>query len=117
MPPPVASPSPLDPLASGRVAKEFPGSEQSLVAELLTRYSGPEPDRVRQGILNLSKGSRESVAKYTEAARIDYRDILYWAEYYDNDPLLRGRDPQALAQSILDKWGNPPKIDPQSRPS
>jgi hypothetical protein len=36
----------------------------------------------------------------------DYRDILYWAEYYENDSMLRGRDPKQLVEEILAKWGD-----------
>jgi hypothetical protein len=27
-------------------------------------------------------------------ASLEQRDILYWAEYYDRDPILPGRDPK-----------------------
>jgi len=47
----------------------------------------------------LSKGSLENIQRFTKAAQIDYRDILYWAEYYENDSMLRGRDPK---QFVLD---------------
>jgi hypothetical protein len=39
------------------------------------------------------------------AAQSDYRDILYWAEYYRDDPLLRGRDPKQMVDEIIKKWG------------
>jgi hypothetical protein len=29
----------------------------------------------------------------------------YRAEYYENDPMLRGRDPKKLVEEILAKWG------------
>ena len=35
----------------------------------------------------------------------DYRDVLYWAEYYTNDPLLRRRDPKQMVDEIITKWG------------
>ena len=53
----------------------------------------------------MSKGSLENVRDYLEAARTDYRDVLYWAEYYDNDPMLRGRDPKKMVDDIISKWG------------
>lgn len=72
---------------------------------LLSGYSGPESGRVTWDILELSKGSLEKVRHYVQTAQKDYRDILYWAEYYDDDPLLRGRDPKQLVDEILAKWG------------
>jgi len=89
-----------------RVSKEFPAADQELVIELLSGYSGPEAGRVRWEILQLSKGSLESVRRYLKAAQTDYRDVLYWAEYYDTDPLLRGRDPKRLVDDIIAKWGD-----------
>ena len=88
-----------------RIAKDFPAAEQAAVIELLNAYSGPESGRVTWDILELSKGSLENVRYFTKAAQIDYRDILYWAEYYENDPMLRGRDPKQLVEEILAKWG------------
>jgi hypothetical protein len=88
-----------------RIAREFSAEEQASVIELLTSYSGPENGRVRWDILELSKGSLEKVKQYVATAQTDYRDILYWAEYYDRDPLLRDRDPKKMVDEILAKWG------------
>src|SRR5207248_2358387 len=85
----------------GRIAKEFSASEQTSVAELLGSYSGPEIERVTWDILELSKGCLENVKRYAQAAQTDYRDVLYWAEYYDSDPLLRGRDPKQMVDEII----------------
>jgi len=95
----------LEQRALERIAKEFPAAEQASVIELLSGYSGPENGRLTRDILELSKGSLENVRRFTKAAQIDYRDILYWAEYYENDPMLRGRDPKQLVEEILAKWG------------
>ena len=88
-----------------RIAREFPAAEQGPVTGMLGSYAGPESARVIWDILQLSKGSREKIRDYVKAAQVDYRDILYWAEYYDNDPLLRGRDPKQIADDILARWG------------
>ena len=92
-----------------RIAKEFTTSDQVLVMDLLSTYSGPENARVVWDILELSKGKLENVRKYLQAAQTDYRDVLYWAEYYATDPLLRGRDPKQLVDEILAKWGDKKK--------
>jgi hypothetical protein len=86
-----------------RIRQEFQEPDQDGVIELLTRYSGPESDRVRWDILELSKGELGKIGEYVKAAQTDYRDILYWAEYYKNDP-LRGRDPKQMVEEIA-KWG------------
>jgi hypothetical protein len=88
-----------------RIAREFPISDQALVIELLNAYSGPERGRVTWDILKLSKGNLEKIRQYVKAAQTDYRDILYWAEYYNHDPLRRGRDPKEIVDAIIAKWG------------
>lgn len=88
-----------------RVSRDFQDSDRDTVVQLLNSYVGPENDRVRWDILELSKGSIERVRNYSKAAQTDYRDILYWAEYYKDDPMLSGRDPKQLVDEILAKWG------------
>lgn len=89
-----------------RVAKDFSATEQSSAIELLSGYSGPEAARVVWDILELSKGSLERLRHYIQAAQTDYRDVLYWAEYYDADPMLQGRDPKQMVADIIAKWGD-----------
>ena len=88
-----------------RVSREFQGSDRDAVVQLLETYVGPESDRVRWDILELSEGGVGKVRDYIRAAQTDYRDILYWAEYYKDDPILRGRGPKKMVDEILAKWG------------
>jgi hypothetical protein len=92
-----------------RISKEFTALDQAAITDLLSSYSGPESARVVWDILELSKGKLEKVRRYLQAAQTDYRDVLYWAEYYATDPPLRGRDPKQLAGDILAKWGDKKK--------
>src|SRR5467141_3819617 len=93
----------LEQRSTERIAKDFSQAEQASVVELLTGYAGPEPARVTWDILELSKGSLEKVRQYVKAAQTDYRDVIYWAEYYDRDPLVRGHDPKKLVDDIIAK--------------
>ena len=88
-----------------RVSREFQDSDQAAVVQLLESYVGLESDPVRWDILELSGGGVGKVRNYIKAAQTDYRDILYWAEYYKDDPMLRGRDPKQMVNEILAKWG------------
>ncbi len=88
-----------------RVSREFPDSDRDAVVQLLETYVGPESDRVRWDILQLSTGSVDKVRDYVKAAETDYRDVLYWAVYFKDDPMLRGRDPKQMVDEILAKWG------------
>jgi hypothetical protein len=95
----------LEPRAQERIAREFRESEQACVTELLSGFTEAGAGRLTWDILELSKGSLERLRYYVEVAKRDSRDILYWAEYYDTDPLLRGRDPRQMVDEILAKWG------------
>ena len=88
-----------------RISREFKDSDRDTVVQLLESYVGPESDRVRWDILELSEGDVGKVRNYIKAAQTDYRDILYWAEYYKDDPMLRGRDPKKMVDEILVKFG------------
>ena len=54
----------------------------------------------------MSKGSPDKVGQYVEAAKTDYRDVLYWAECFDTDRLLRGRNPKQMVDEIIESWGD-----------
>ena len=88
-----------------RVSREFKDSDRDAVVQLLESYAGPETDRVRWDILELSEGAVGKIRDYINAAQTDYRDILYWAEYYKDDLMLRGRDPKKMVDEILAKFG------------
>ena len=89
-----------------RISKDFPGQVEARVIELLSSYSGLEPARVIRDILVLSKGSLDRIKQYVEAAQIDYRDVLYWAEYQSTDPLFRDRDPKPMVDDLISQWGD-----------
>jgi len=88
-----------------RVSREFQDSDRDAVVQLLESYVGPESDRVRWDILDLSEGGLGKVRDYMKAAQTDYRDVLYWAEYFKDDPMLHCRDPKQMVSEILAKWG------------
>ena len=88
-----------------RLTREFHSMEKDTVIQLLTSYSGPESDRVRWDILELSKGDVEKVREFVQAAQRDYRDVLYWAEYYKDDPMVRDRDAKQIVGELLAEWG------------
>jgi hypothetical protein len=88
-----------------RVSREFQDSDRDAVVQLLESYVGPESDRMRWDILDLSEGGLGKVRDYMKAAQTDYRDVLYWAECFKDDPMLHGRDPKQMVSEILAKWG------------
>jgi len=62
----------------------FPEQAEDVV-RLLLQYgreeNDREPARVRLAIVKLSGGNYDKVQEYIHAAKVDYRDVLAWAEY------------------------------------
>lgn len=71
-----------------KIRTDFPQSAWAAVEKALLQYDYAETDRVHFDILLLANGDINEVERLVELANQDYRDILYWAEYYDNDPWI-----------------------------
>lgn len=86
-----------------KIQADFPQSEWEDVEKALREYGTAshhaERDRVHFDILLLANGDLKEVKRLVKAGTQDYRDILYWAEYYDNDPWI-------LWQQLLETLNN-----------
>lgn len=72
--------------------KEDYKDQSSQVIELISSLNinqVVELDRIFRSLLFLSNGNYEDLNKFLKTAEIDYRDILYWAEYDKNDNRIR----------------------------
>jgi hypothetical protein len=78
----------MDADVSKKIRTDFPQSAWAEVERALLKYDYAETDRVYFDILLLANGDITEVERLVERANQDYRDILYWAEYYDNDPWI-----------------------------
>jgi hypothetical protein len=98
-----------------KLAGMFPDEAiRSQAREILDAYgeesSEEGANRVRLAILKLSKPSLESVREYTQCARVDFRDVLAWAEYPNqikNPPLKDEEKRKALIEQDrkqYEKW-------------
>ncbi len=63
-----------------RIARRDFGDRSDAALELLDSYIGNEQARVRLAVLKLSEGHLDELKRMVEAARLDYRDVLMWAE-------------------------------------
>ena len=73
---------------SGKVEKKidklFPerkGEVAALLSEYGTEEYEREPERVRLAVLKISNGDLYKLKESIRAAKVDYRDVLAWAEY------------------------------------
>jgi hypothetical protein len=74
----------LTPDLLDRVRRDFLPAEQQEAERLLLGYESDYPDdaqgsaRVRHAMLTGAKGDLDDLRILLEAARRDYRDVLYW---------------------------------------
>jgi hypothetical protein len=71
-------------LVLAAVARCFSDAERNRALEILDTY-GLEPhegetERVQLAVLNLCGGDLGRLKHFVEAAKTDYRDVLFWSE-------------------------------------
>jgi len=71
-----------------RVHQDFP-DEYETVLQLLDSYKGPEQARVVRCIIYLSQGNSDRLLSSLHTATVDYRDVIYFAEYDQHDHRVR----------------------------
>lgn len=64
-----------------KIRRDFSNNEVVSVERLLLQYDGRESERVIRCIIHLSNGSYEKLKANIETAKMDYRDIILFAEY------------------------------------
>lgn len=68
-----------------RARKDFPDADPAEILAVLDRYGvrphETEVHRVQMAILKLAKGDRDALEGEVDAAKVDYRDVLAYAEY------------------------------------
>jgi hypothetical protein len=72
----------LSPRLRERVEREYAPEDRAAAEQALLAYEAPgDPggaERVRHAMLNGAKGKLAELRILAEAARRDYRDVLYW---------------------------------------
>jgi hypothetical protein len=64
-----------------RVATDFPRRDIGPAIALLEAFGGRESQRVLRCVVHLSDGSLERLHHYLRSAEVDYRDVILFAEY------------------------------------
>jgi len=118
-------------LVLSKLKQAFPQEEGFREALALLDTYGTEPyererERVQIAVIKLSAGDVYELLSYVEAAKADYRDVLAWAEYPEQNRTGASRyntPPETIAQieardrkQYLD-WldGEPPEVGQDSR--
>ena len=68
--------------------------DQESAIKIVEAYDGLEGDRVKEAIARLASGSLDGLRHFLEAAKKDYRDVLYWSE---NEEEARDSSERALS--------------------
>jgi len=67
-----------------RIRSEFPPDQRKEVEQALLAYDDPDDtggvERVRHAILKGARGDLDEVRNLASAARMDYRDVLWWTD-------------------------------------
>jgi hypothetical protein len=92
-----------------RLRADFSERELEAAEAVLARCDTmPESVRVQFAVLELAKGDLAMLRHYVEQAAADYRDVLYWAFYLDNDrpgAKLEERKPAGEPGTEQSEWG------------
>lgn len=72
-----------------RIVAEYGIDGLTGIASELSRYQGPERERVLRCILHLAAGDRSALAENLSLAQLDYRDVIWGAEYEGGHDRLR----------------------------
>jgi hypothetical protein len=72
-----------------KIRADFSADSFHAVESVLRVYRGPEPARIARCILHLSGGDMQKPHVNAAAAEIDYRDVIWWAEYDATDRRIR----------------------------
>jgi hypothetical protein len=84
--------SALTPDIEIRVAADFTPEQRNetlSILELLDEELGGGNYRVLRCVLFLARGDLARLVHFADRARSDWRDVIYWAEYDDQDRQVR----------------------------
>ncbi len=75
---------------NSKIKQDF-GLKQFSVITTLLNLDKDLSNRVLRCIIYLAKGNLEKLKHYTECANRDYRDVIYWAEYFEGEDKTKPR--------------------------
>jgi hypothetical protein len=85
----------------------FPRSDASELLEVLDRYGvetyEKERDRVHLAIIQLAAGEADWLTSFVQAAKVDYRDVLFWAAHGPLSP-EEGAHLRDSLRRLLKRW-------------
>ena len=93
-----------------KIKQMWPDADPQEILDLLNEYGTESYEtgrtRVQLGILKLSRGDRERLPDLVKMAKVDWRDVLAYAEYPEEmrtDPTRMRDMPEQDARSIRER--------------
>lgn len=87
------------------ISQDFPEEQHEIVRDVLDWYGDQDyqrdPIRVRLAALKLADGDLGELKEMINAARVDYRDILSWAEYPNELDRSLGRNKMTRGEADM----------------
>lgn len=74
----------LPPDIAARLAAQFPADGGAVALGHLIAIPQVTP-RVARCVVHLANGDLDQLRDYAEVAKLDPRDVIFWAEYEDHD--------------------------------
>ena len=74
----------LPPDIAARLAAQFPADGGAMALGHLNAIPQVTP-RVARCVVHLANGDLDQLKDYAEVAKLDPRDVIFWAEYEDHD--------------------------------
>jgi len=77
-----------------RIRRDFEDPDEadlalSVLKDFAEKNKEPPSDRVLRGIVFVANGDLDRLGQAIDLARIDYRDLIVWAEYDENRQRVR----------------------------
>lgn len=89
-----------------RIMGDFPEESPETILALLMEYKGSERPRISRCILHLARGSIDQLLHFIGSANVDYRDVIYIAEYSESDSRVHDFS-QPFSNSVTSNPGLP----------
>ena len=77
------------------IARDLAPADREGILRDLDTLKNPEIPRVQLAVLKLVNGRLAELPRHLEMARVDYRDVLMWAEYPADAKVGWGEAPEA----------------------
>jgi hypothetical protein len=89
-----------------KIAADYPNEAPATILSLLEQYDGVEKSRVARCILYLAGGRADQLRHFIDNAKTDYRDVIYRAEYGQDDQRIHNFNQPFVVTAAVPRDGS-----------